>query len=80
MALPDNIVIGATYRFDYPKHFVTLPELTARTMHECVVVRQLTQDEADQADDMERMFEIRFVDGFIAQAWASELVERRTTE
>jgi hypothetical protein len=77
MSLPDNIKIGKSYRFDYPKAFVTLPEYTARRNETVTVVRQLTDDEADQGEGMERMFEVRASDGWIGHAWASELKRAR---
>ena len=78
MALKDKIRIGSDYVFDYPKHFVTLPEYTLRRGARVTVLRQLSQDEADQGEGMERMFEVRMADGWIGSAWASELRRAKT--
>jgi len=75
MALPDTIVIGKTYIFNYPPEFVTLPEYTAQAGQHVVVLRQCTDEEADQGDDMERMFHVRTASGWEGVAWASELSE-----
>lgn len=63
------------YRFMYPKEFVTLPKYSAKHGVVVRVTRQLTQDEADQGEGMERMFEITDDTGWIGHAWESELVE-----
>lgn len=73
MAIQGNIKIGQQYRFNYPREFVTLPEYTAHCGHSVTVVRKLTQAEA-QGAGRERMFRIRATDGWIGDAWASELV------
>lgn len=73
MPLSNNIVIGKKYTFRYPKEFVTLPEYTARAGSAVTVERQLTQDEADQADDMEAMYRVKADDGWEGDAFASEL-------
>lgn len=73
MTLRDKIQIGAQYRFDYPTTFVTLPKYSVRRGDAVTVIRQLTQDEADQGEGMERMFRVRAEDGWEGDAWASEL-------
>jgi hypothetical protein len=67
-------MIGERRRFDYPEHFVTMPEYTARRGAIVTVVRQLTQEEADQGEGMERMYKVRCDDGWEGDAWESELV------
>lgn len=77
MPIEDNIEIGRSYRFDYPKEFTTLPEYSARRGSAVTVERQCTDEEADQGDGMERMFVVRTADGWTGHAWASELTELR---
>lgn len=48
----------ATYRFDYPVEFTTIPELSARRGALCTAVRALRRDEFDFQG--EAMFLIRF--------------------
>lgn len=68
-----DIQIGQHYKFAYPKVFTTLPQYTLRIGLIAKVVRQLTQEEADQGDGMERMFLIN-INGWEGHAWESELI------
>ena len=68
-------LIGRTFVFDYPKEFVTLPEYTAHTGQLVRVTRQLTEREVDLDEGLERMFEFVAPDGFVGQAFESELIE-----
>lgn len=67
------VKVGCSYRFDYPKEFVTLLEYSKRRGATVTVVRRLTQKEADQGEGMERMFLIRDKSGWEGHAWESEL-------
>lgn len=69
--IADDVKVGATYRFDYPIGFKTLPDYTAHAGQLVKVLRQLTADEADQ--EAERMYEIEAPDGWKGHADASEL-------
>jgi hypothetical protein len=61
-----TVIIGKTYRFDYPEHFVTLPEYSA---HRGQLVTVTGEIEADE----ERMYSFVAEDGWIGEAWDSEL-------
>jgi hypothetical protein len=68
--------IGKTYKFNYPSAFTSLPDYTAHAGQDVVVVRELTEDEADPADPEEgitQMYRIRAADGWEGDAWAEEL-------
>lgn len=71
-----DFIIGSNRRFDYPTHFVTMPEYTAHSGQTVTVVRQLTQVEADQGDGMERMFRVKAEDGWEGDAFESELAAK----
>jgi len=72
-----TVKIGKTYKFNYPKEFVTLPEYSAHRGQQCVVIRPLTSEEADPpSEDMEGMFRVRFGDGWEGEAFESELVKK----
>lgn len=75
MAIKDKVKIGGRYKFNYPRAFVTLPEYTAKAGSVVTVVRQLTDEEADQGDGMERMFKVCTDCGWEGEAFASELEE-----
>jgi hypothetical protein len=62
------------YVFDYPTAFVTRPDYTARRGQHVRVLRQLSEDEADRSEELERMFEFVSEDGFVGHAFESELV------
>jgi hypothetical protein len=68
-----DAIIGKSFRFDYPKEFVTLPEYTAHAGQLVRVTRQLTEREVDMDETLERMFEFVAPDGFVGQAFESEL-------
>lgn len=72
------IEIDGHYRFDYPSQFISMPEYTAYAGQTIRVLRQLTLQEADQGEGMERMFEFQAVDGFIGHAFESELAHAAT--
>ena len=74
-----HVIVGEDYRFDYPKHLVTIPECTAHAGQTVKVTRQLTQEEADQGEGMERMFEFEAADGFVGHAFESELCDLSTS-
>ena len=75
-----EIKIGATYRFDYPIEFVTLPEYSAH--RGALVVVEKPDETSDVLWDspngveeiVDRMFLVRAVaDDWIGHAWESEL-------
>ena len=68
------IVIGEQYKFNYPVEFTTLHNYTVHRGHTLRVIRQLTEEEADQ-EGLEPMFEVVAEDGWVACAWESELEE-----
>jgi hypothetical protein len=74
VSLPDNVIVGRSYVFRYPAHFKTLPGYDAHRDQVVTVVRQCSDEEADQGEGMERMFVIRCGD-WEGVAWASELEE-----
>lgn len=51
-------------------------ELLAHSGQRCVVMRPLTEEEAD-ISDVGPMYRVRFEDGFEADAYDDELSERR---
>ena len=61
--------------FNYPKEFITLPAYTAHRGQVVEVLRELRDgDEYDgPIAGLERMFEIRASDGWIGNAFESEL-------
>jgi hypothetical protein len=67
--------IGATYRFDYPAAFVTLPDYTAHSGHAVKVLCQLGEPDVEVGDEFEAMYHIRAEDGWEGSAFASELTE-----
>lgn len=69
------ITVGALYVFDYPEHYVTLPDYSARRGQIVHVVRRCTRKECDgPSEDMEGMFVIQAADGWEGEAFTSELV------
>lgn len=51
----------------------TLPDYAKHHGHRVSVVRQLTQEEADQGDGLEQMFKVRCEDGWEGDVFESEL-------
>ena len=69
-------MVGKHAVFNYPSEFRSLPEYTAHAGWQVVVLRELTEDEYDNADpDRERMFKIQAEDGWVGDAFESELEE-----
>jgi hypothetical protein len=64
-------------RFDYPFEFKTLPEYTSHAGQVVEVLRELGSEESDHHVDpeMEKMFKIKASDGWIGDAFESELIE-----
>lgn len=60
-------------KFNYPRAFKTLPVYTAHSGQVVDVVRQLTEEEADQGNELERMFLVIASDGWEGHAFESEL-------
>ena len=73
MTIGRKCAIGGRYVFRYPHEFTTLPEYESRRGSVVEIVRQHTQEEADQGNGMERMYLVRAADGWQGSAWASEL-------
>jgi hypothetical protein len=65
------IMVGNQYRFNYPKEFTTLPEYTAHA-GQIVTVTQMVPD-SDVDAEVETMWTIAAKDGWIGQAFESEL-------
>jgi hypothetical protein len=71
------------YKFNYPSEFTALPDYTVHAGQLVLVLRPCTEDEADCCyDDFEDgkgrrcvdlMFKVRAKDGWIGDAWESEL-------
>lgn len=61
--------------FRYPTQFTTLPEYTEHADQIVSVGEQLSEQEADRGDDLERMFHITAQDGWHGHAFESELEE-----
>ena len=72
---PFERIIGASYRFDYPTWFVSLPDYTARRGQMVTVVRQFNDDEAEppNEDCPDVLYKVRGKDGWDGEAWGSEL-------
>lgn len=69
-----NSLIGSKVRFNYPVEFVTLPDYSQHRNQTVEVIRQLGEtDGVDVGPEFERMYEIRAEDGWIGQAFESEL-------
>lgn len=65
------IVINKKYRFAYPQEFVTLPEYSehrGRTVNVLACIQEETEDE-------EAMYKVQASDGWIGEAFESELEE-----
>ena len=72
-----SIQLGKTYIFGYPKEFVTLPEYS-KQRGKVVTVKSLIQE---GNDDEEAMYQVCGVeDGWIGEAFESELLEKPLTE
>ncbi len=69
----ESDLIGKRCWFNYPEEFTSLPQYSERRGFECLVVRQLTEKEADRSSDLERMFLVRFEDFTELHAFESEL-------
>ena len=78
------IIPGKSYRFNYPVEFTSLDDYSAHRGQAVIVERATTADEADvlwdkidendaQEQIMDRMFVVKAADGWIGQAWESEL-------
>ena len=76
--IPDiPVVIGASYKFDYPSEFISLPLYTAHAGQMVVVIRALTEDEAEPPDyenGITQMYLVRAADGWEGHAWDEELL------
>jgi hypothetical protein len=71
------IIVGNSYRFDYPEHFTSLPEYTAHRGQQVTVIRACTSEEADGPEKEEpQMYIIRANDGWIGEAWEDELIAK----
>lgn len=74
---------GEQYRWDYPEEFTSLDDYSAHRGQIVTVLRPCTLDEADVVWDrvdasepeqiMDRMFKVQAADGWIGDAWESEL-------
>lgn len=58
--------------FDYPSHFSTMPDYSEIRGRVVTVIRQLTDEEADQGDGMEKMYKVS-CEGVEYEAFESEL-------
>lgn len=65
-------MIGERKTFTYQGGSEIGDNYTKHSGQECVVQRQLTNDETD-LNDIEIMFKIRFDDGFVGDVFESEL-------
>lgn len=68
-----NIEIGKTYMFDYPEVFVLFPEYTAHAGQQVTVIRPCIDGKEYDREDGELMFKVRAPDGWVGDAWESEL-------
>lgn len=62
---------GKTFKFDYPKQFVTLPEYSAHRGQTVTVLRQLTDEECDP--EQQPMWLVAAVDGWQGHVFDDEL-------
>lgn len=83
------IGVGRQYRFDYPDEFTSLDDYSAHRNQSVRVLRPCTENEADVIWDtpdynnhpekppeiVDRMFKVQSDDGWIGDAWESELSE-----
>lgn len=60
-------------KFNYPQDWTTLPDYTAHAGQTVTVLDQLSADEADRGEDLERMFHITADDEWKGHAFESEL-------
>ncbi len=85
MFVDSKIETGKQYRWDYPVEFTTLDDYSAHRGQMVTVLRPCTFDEADVIWDklatdspeeiFDRMFKVQAADGWIGDAWESELVQ-----
>lgn len=76
------IKVGQRYRFEYPVEFTSLDAYSKHRGQTVTVLRPCTANEADvlwdnwrdQGDEIvDRMFKVQADDGWIGDAWESEL-------
>lgn len=69
-------MIGEKRLFKYPPQYRLCQEYRLYSGQIGVIERQLTKEEADQADmGCENMFKVRFNDGFVGDIFESELFD-----
>jgi hypothetical protein len=68
------IEVNKQYKFNYPLAFITLPKYSEHRGQTATVVRALDRGtEYDYEGDA--MFEVQFADGWVGEAFESELEE-----
>ncbi len=71
-SLLQGVTVGGRYRFNYPQQFTSLPEYSAHRGQAVTVLRALV-DGVDYDYEGDPMFEVQADDGWLGDAWASEL-------
>lgn len=64
---------GKTAILRYPREFKTLPDYTAHRDKPVLIGEQLSEQEADRGEDLERMFHVTAEDGWKGHAFEPEL-------
>lgn len=69
---------GKRYVFNYPNEFTTLPDYTAHSGQQVMVIAEASREDYDswrEEEGGELMFEVRADDGWCGFAYAGELSE-----